>query len=96
MFSATGRENAKSPPSTLALERWVCLEWEVDSPGDVARLWVDEAALFTMKLEKGWLDNLDSVKVFGFDVCCSQNGWPSTEVWLDELVMDTKRIGCSQ
>ena len=96
MFSKDGKENAKSPDATLMQERWVCLEWEVDSPNNLARLWVDDAAQpFLMPLEAGWLDALDHPKYFGFDVCCDfQDGWQATEAWLDELVMDTKRIHC--
>ena len=70
---------------------------KVDAPRNVACLWVDDGVNpdYTMNLAPGWLDELDYPKHFGFDICCDfDEGWAATEVWLDELVMDSKRIHC--
>jgi len=78
---------------------WHCLEWTFDIPGREARLFRDgneETKLHASKT----IDNiaLDFPKLDGLNIGMAiyqDIGGDSWNVWIDEIAVDSKRIGCS-
>lgn len=78
---------------------WHCLEWSFDIPGRDARLFRDgteETKLHASKVIDGI--TLDFPKLDGLNIGMSiyqDIGGDSWKVWIDEIAVDDKRIGCS-
>jgi hypothetical protein len=79
------------------LKKWYCLELYYSLPNQEARIWVDGS-------ERTALHWLSSVPGYTFPPSISYMsfGWAEAhgiatpwEVWLDEIALDTKKIGCN-
>lgn len=82
---------------TLPLAAWACLEWEMNDEPDQIRLWVDGAS--AVKFDDITFMSQHSKLVGGFsDFGFGYYAWhPATypfDVYYDDIVLDTKPIGC--
>jgi hypothetical protein len=85
-----------SPP----LDRWFCLEWQLhlasngytvlkldDKP--VSGIWAANTFDTTNNPTYTWL-------VIGLESGSAPEGIPARDLWIDELILDSKPVGCSQ
>jgi hypothetical protein len=86
---------ATAPEVTYA--RWACWEWEVDGTKNLWRVWVDGVEHFTRTWDgaagTAWVVPTASSLTIGIrhDHDESPSG---VEVWYDDLVVASKRVGC--
>jgi hypothetical protein len=83
------------------LDRWFCLEWQIHLASNgytvlnldgnpVSGIWASNTFDTTnSNPDYGWL-------VAGLDSGGSPSGIPGRDLWIDELILDSKPIGCSQ
>lgn len=87
-------------PRTVPTGEWMCLEWQHDSTDDVTHVWWDDVAhpsLDTTATMHGGNTNPYDLP----DITAAWFGWQeyqaSTEdfeLWVDEIAVDSARIGC--
>ncbi len=73
---------------------WHCLEWFFDvGPGE-ARIWMDDVEITSMAVKGAKSMPTMSSASFGWN----EFHTPATpwEVWIDDIAMDSKRIGCAR
>jgi hypothetical protein len=84
--------------SALPTGRWVCVEWEVlvGNPGTL-RLWLDDAAVNDLTVNERTDPGAPLSRLaLGLWVYSSTPGArPAVDLWMDEIVVDTKRVGCA-
>ena len=82
----------------LKAKRWYCIEWFLDGPNSEARFWYDGVERTDLHWQK-------TMPAYGFpSVFRSMNfGWyehqgakTPYELYIDEIVLDSKRIGCAE
>ncbi len=89
----------------LPTGKWACLEWQFDGPGASLRLWLDGIAVTTASVTRFSDDAChDGVSRFEWTAPTFEAltiGWENyqpttapTELWIDDLVVDTTRVGC--
>ncbi len=95
--SLPGTTEAYSGGGSLPLAKWVCLEWEFNDAPDQIRVFVNgtEDVAFTNIM----LGGLTTGQVGGFsDFGFGYYAWhPASypfDIYYDDIVLDTKRIGC--
>lgn len=90
-------ERAIDNGGRVPLRQWLCVEWFYDAGRNDARLWVDgvenvkEHYQGTFGSQFGFLPPWRSVRV-GWALYQTINA--PFDVWIDELAIDSKRIGC--
>jgi hypothetical protein len=90
----TGLFDKKFP---LQARRWYCVEWFLDGPNGEARFWYDGVERTDLHWQK-------TMPAYVFPAFRSINfGWyehqgarTPYEVYLDEIVLDTQRVGCTE
>jgi hypothetical protein len=93
----------KQSATAIPEKRWTCFEWKFDGPGDAMSFWMDGQPVADLTVvRKG--DGCTGSATAGvweaptFDTL--RLGWgndmsgTSIEMWLDDVVVDGKRIGC--
>lgn len=90
---------AKTSPTGVPEKRWVCIEWQFDGTNDEMHMWFDgqlQTAVDIVKTGGGcsvpWRAPPFSKLFLGW-----RHSQPSTipvEMWMDNVVIDTKRVGC--
>jgi hypothetical protein len=88
--------------TTIPQNRWACVEWQLDGPNDTMRFWLDGQALSDLTVvQKGAgciaHDTMDSWWAPAFSAI--RLGWEHYqqgpgELWIDDVVLDTSRVGC--
>jgi hypothetical protein len=81
----------------MQARRWYCVEWFLDGPNGEARFWYDGVE----RTELHWLKTMPA---YVFPAFRSMNfGWyehqgtkTPYEAYIDEIVLDTQRIGCAE
>jgi hypothetical protein len=99
---ATPHETGLSDKGALVVpKRWHCIEIYFDMPRQEARVWLDGQERTALH----WLDSMPNRPLFKFpeEIRSLSFGWteyqpPQTpfEVWLDDIAIDGKRIGCDE
>ncbi len=76
---------------------WVCWEWEVDGVNNKWRLWVDGVEHFsrTWDGQAGTAWVVPSATAFTIGVKHDHDEKGGIEVWYDDLVIASKRVGCA-
>jgi hypothetical protein len=81
--------------TALPLDRWACLEMEVDATSGTFRMWLNDAPVadmtqtFTMQVPAYGI-----LKVgLAYYQAAAQG---KTELWIDEIAVDGARIGCTK
>jgi hypothetical protein len=78
-------------PVTPHLDQWVCLEWEINAHTPTeAKLWLDGTAVLPSPIGLPPVD-ITSLQV-GFS-SAQVTPFP-IEMWIDDLILSTNRIGC--
>jgi hypothetical protein len=90
---------SKSATTGIPEKRWVCVEWQFDGTNDEMRLWFDGALQTGVEVVKQAGGCAVPWKAPTFDKLYL--GWrhsqPSpidVEMWLDDVVIHTSRVGC--
>jgi hypothetical protein len=88
--------------TTIPLNAWACVEWQFDGPTNTLRFWLDGQPLDDITVVgkgDGCISNgtMDNWYAPAFDAV--RLGWEHYqqgpgEVWLDDVVIASKRIGC--
>jgi len=95
--SLPGTTEAYSSGGKMPLGQWFCLEWEFNDVPDQIRVFVDGKQDFAF--ENILLDNRNSAQVGGFtDFGFGYYAWhPAAyafDIYYDDIVLDTTRVGC--
>ncbi len=82
----------------VPVDRWFCLEWQFDTAANEMRLWLDGAerrALWRLRdAAAGWpAPRVERIEL-GFQIFGSDAGAADFSLWLDEVAIDTRRVGC--
>jgi hypothetical protein len=88
--------------TNLPFGRWSCIEWEVDDGainGDAGtgkmRLWIDSVEVNALHLDNLWSQPWFYNTIFGYDNNIYQPR-AATDLWFDELVIGSTRVGCDR
>lgn len=82
---------------TVPTGRWFCLEWEFDDAPDRAAVYVDGALAFSQsKFTFGGASTglIGGFAAFGFGFYAWHPATYAFDVLYDDIVLDTKRVGC--
>ncbi|HET6340141.1 MAG TPA: hypothetical protein VFG30_43325 [Polyangiales bacterium] len=74
-------------------DQWFCLEYELDSAAGNVKAYLNDVEIMALRHD-GWpASNIDTL-MFGVD---RYGSFPVAEdIWFDDLVVDSKRIGCAR
>lgn len=78
-------------------DTWFCLEWEFNDEPNQIRVWVDgdEADGAAFEDIQGQSDLLGDLATLGLGFrTWHPMGAPDIDVYMDDLVLDTQRVGC--
>jgi hypothetical protein len=87
----------KSQTSTVLMpsDVWFCFEWELDQPNGTLTGWMNDGATPVLSQSGITMDALS-----GMDIGVSFYGplvdEPAHTVWVDEIIVDSQRIGCAK
>jgi hypothetical protein len=72
-------------------EQWFCLEYELDSAAGNVKAYLNDVEITALRHD-GWpASNIDTL-MFGVD---RYGTFPVAEdIWFDDLVVDSARVGC--
>jgi hypothetical protein len=102
-------ESETYPPGKVPVNTWMCLEWEFNDQPDEINVWGDGAAIGSLNSQDvayppnqppGTLfNNMSSGLIgaftdFGFGFYDWHPGGFDFDVYYDDIVLDTKRVGC--
>jgi hypothetical protein len=75
----------------------VCIEWETKiSSSGYMKMWVDGTEVTALEGSQS-TSSSPSVSELTFGVAAQSTGaLPARELWLDEIAVDSQRIGCSK
>jgi hypothetical protein len=90
---------AKTSNTGVPVKRWVCVEWQFNGSNDEMHLWFDGQAQTPVDIVKtgGGCSVPWKAPVFDKLFLGWRHSQPSSidvEMWLDDVVIDTKRVGC--
>jgi len=90
---------AKTSNTGVPVKRWVCVEWQFNGSNDEMHLWFDGQAQTPVDVVKtgGGCSVPWQAPVFDKLFLGWRHSQPSSidvEMWLDDVVIDTKRVGC--
>ena len=78
--------------------RWACWEWELDGANRELNFWYDNTAVpnFSAKIESQWAIPKNINVQFGFRTSHRESyGDTGYTLWLDDIAINDKRIGCA-
>jgi len=82
----------------LPTSQWLCLEWWINkSPGEM-RAFVDGSEVTQLHVTQSTTPTTGPLAsmAFGIDVYQPPQPVNPYDVWIDDLIADTKAIGCSR
>jgi hypothetical protein len=95
----------KSSATPFPVQRWACVEWQFDGGADEMHYWLDGTLLADVDIVKTggmcvtppppgniWVGPVFSSVSLGWMEPNASSA--AIEMWLDEVVLDTQRIGC--
>jgi hypothetical protein len=101
-----------SSKSQIPVKRWVCMEWQFDGSRDELRFWIDGQPLADATVIKSgtgcvkrtsvdnglWRAPIFTTLSLGWEhfIYSPTDKVGSTDLWLDDVVVDGTRIGCPQ
>jgi hypothetical protein len=104
-----GGESQAYPPPPIPVAKWTCLEWEFSDQPTGINLWADGAVVGSLDANdvayppnspKGSLFNgmtsglIGSFTDFGFGFYDWHPDMKAYDYYYDDIVLDTKRVGC--
>lgn len=75
--------------AVVPAETWTCIEGFFDPPNSTVEVWMNDEAIVDLHRTDWKQDPLGSLH-FGFE----QYAGPAADVWYDDIVVGTARIGC--
>lgn len=89
---------ALAASSPLPLDRWVCIEWMVDSISPGMRVWLDGEEVDGLTTFDGSFVTDPPLARFSLGIAyfAYTETFPEVNVWYDEVALDSARIGCSR
>jgi hypothetical protein len=78
--------------TTMPLGTWVCLEWGLN--GDTSRAWLNGNELHDIDYTGSATGSYQTLS-FGTNLFDPSNQAP-TDLWIDDIIVDTSQIGCSR
>jgi len=97
--SRASRSNTNALSNTsLPLDRWACVEWQIHlAASGFVKAWVDGLEVTGIS---GTQDTRATTVydwlVVGLDTGSTAGSQPARELWLDEVALDNKPIGCAK
>jgi hypothetical protein len=100
-YYTTSSDCWKTSKSKLTTGRWACVEWQYDGTSDELRYWLDNQAVADLTvLQKG--DGCTGTNLWRAPTFEKLSlGWYNAqaspvpiEMWMDDVAIDTKRVGC--
>ncbi len=88
----TTPEQSLSSVTLTALDQWVCVEWQM--LGGDSRVWVNDVELPDLHVQ-GLTPLVYDNFIVGEFQFSSDPSEPAHELWFDDVVLDTQRIGCA-
>ena len=82
---------------TVPVGRWICLEWEFNDTPDTAAVFVDGAQDFAQNsftFGGATTGLVGGFAAFGFGYYAWHPATYAFDVYYDDIVLDTKRVGC--
>ncbi len=80
--------------ANIAAKTWHCFEWSYDQVASSARFWYDDAELTGLAVDKWAEFPVMTSFAFGFNEFHeTTTPW---EIWMDDIAMDGKRVGCAR
>jgi hypothetical protein len=92
-FNTSPNQNWRSTTTSSALDQWVCFEVEVDTTAETSHLYMNDAEVTDLMHTGLALPQLGLTNV-GLSVSGGSAQGP-TDAWLDEVAVDSARIGCA-
>jgi hypothetical protein len=96
--TADGETGLSDPSSVIEVKKWHCIEVYFDMATSEARVWLDDVE----RTKLHWKNNMPGAFTFPAAIKSLSFGWveyqpPRTpwDVWLDEVAVDSKKIGCA-
>jgi hypothetical protein len=78
----------------LPVSRWMCVEWHFDGIHNGMEFWLDGAAINALTIPAGtWLAPAFERLYLGWGYGAAL-GTPDVEMWIDDVGIDSTRIGC--
>ena len=84
--------------AVMAAKQWYCLEFFFDTPNNESRIWLDgqeRPVLHWKDSVVGWHFPAGGITSMGFGFVEYQGAATPFELFIDEIALDTKRIGCA-
>jgi hypothetical protein len=80
----------------VPLAQWLCVEWHIFSAGEM-RVFVDDVEMTQLHVFQGTVPASPLSKLsFGIDVYQPTASVNPYDVWVDDIIVDTKPIGCQK
>ncbi len=89
-----GVESAVRSTTAFPIARWACFEWEYDRANSVVRFWMDEVPVSDVSVTNtSWIQPAYDKINLGWQNYQANLAAPM-DVWMDEVALDSSRIGC--
>jgi hypothetical protein len=95
--ATSGTTETYAMGGTLPVKKWFCLEWEFNDTPDLARVFVDgneDFAFTNISLGGSTSGQVGGFSDFGFGFYIWHPATYPFDVYYDDIVLDTKRVGC--
>jgi len=95
--SSPGTQEKYSGGGTVLVQKWACLEWEVNDTPDQETVYVDGAqsvAFPSINLNGVSSGLVGGFTDFGFGYYAWHPASAPIDIYYDDIVLDTKRVGC--
>jgi hypothetical protein len=80
--------------AAMPLDKWTCVEWHVAfRPTGASQLWVADASASLDPTNTNPTPPYNEL-IIGIYFSGADSAQPAVDLWIDELVIDSKRIGC--
>ena len=84
--------------AVMVAKQWYCMEFFFDTPNNESRIWLDgqeRPVLHWKNSVAGWQFPAAGITSLGFGFLEYQGAATPFELFIDEIALDTKRIGCA-
>jgi hypothetical protein len=84
--------------TALPLDRWACLEWHVNvGSSGTMEFWIDEQEVVDLRYAGSTITMPTENRItIGFAMFGQPNPMAPQDLWWDEVILDSHRVGCSR
>jgi hypothetical protein len=93
-----GETGLSDVTAIMVAKQWYCMEFFFDTPNNESRIWLDgqeRPVLHWKDSVAGWVFPAAGITSIGFGFIEYQGAATPFELFIDEIALDTKRIGCA-